>query len=90
MQKLFEAALEGKVEEVLRIGKELSPEGLSKIKDAHGRNALHFAAVGGQEALTRQLIEKEGMDVNAQDEEGEMQILPLHCFHSVDQCILWV
>lgn len=42
------------------------------VKDANKRGALHFAAREGQTEVCKYLLEELKMDVNTQDEDGEL------------------
>ena len=70
VKQLFEAALEGNIQQLQAIAPRVSPEGLSSVKDGNGRNALHFAAQGGQVDMAEHLLESEGISVNSQDDQG--------------------
>ena len=70
VKQLFEAAIEGNTQQLQAIAPRVSPEGLSRVKDGNGRNALHFAAQGGQVEMAEHLLESEGISVNSQDDQG--------------------
>lgn len=72
VRQLFEAALYGRLADLQDIAPQVSTSGLSSVKDGNGRNALHFAAQGGQVETASYLIVKEGIDEDSQDEQGEL------------------
>lgn len=45
---------------------------VADVKDANKRGALHFAAREGQTEVCKYLLEELKMDVNTQDEDGEL------------------
>jgi len=70
VKQLFEAALKGDIPELQSIAPDVSPEGLGSVKDGNGRNALHFAAQGGQVSMAEYLLDKEGILANSRDDQG--------------------
>lgn len=70
VKRLFEAALHGRIADIEKIAPAVSPSGLSSVKDGNGRNALHFAAQGGQLEAAQYLLSKEGININSQDDSG--------------------
>lgn len=75
VKQIFEAAIHGSIEEIERIAPSVSPSGLSSVKDGNGRNALHFAAQGGQLEAAAYLLHKEGISVNSQDDKGAVKLV---------------
>jgi hypothetical protein len=75
VKQLFEAALRGDLQQLEQIAPSVSSEGLGSVKDGNGRNALHFAAQGGQAGMAEHLLEKEGISANSQDDQGRYQTL---------------
>ena len=70
MKQLFEAALEGRLDEVRKLAPSLSSDRLSDVRDANGRTVLHFAAQGGSKAATQYLLDAGKVDVNIKDYSG--------------------
>lgn len=70
VKQLFKAAVDGSIERIQQLAPTVSAEGLSQVKDANGNTALHYAALGGRTETVRYLLEKEGIDVNATNEQG--------------------
>lgn len=73
VRQLFEASLHGRVEDIEAIAPRVSTSGLSSVKDGNGRNALHFAAQGGQAEATHYLLQQQGISIDSQDNQGKLK-----------------
>ncbi len=73
VKQLFEAALHGRLQDLQKVAPSVSPSGLGSVKDGNGRDALHFAAQGGQVEAASYLMDKEGININSQDDSGMFQ-----------------
>ena len=70
VRQLFEACLHGRLQEIQSIAPRVSTAGLNNVKDGNGRNALHFAAQGGQTEIVQYLLQNEGVSIDSQDDTG--------------------
>lgn len=77
VKQLFEAALEGRLDEIKGIAPSVTEDGLSSVRDANGRTALHFAAQGGNKAVVQFLLEVGSIDINISDNSGIMSSISL-------------
>lgn len=76
VQRLLEAARDGPLEEFKLAELSFPREELAAVKEGHGRNALHLAALGGQSDICKYLINERHFDVNHFDEQGAQSCIP--------------
>ncbi len=75
VEALLKAAQEGDVEGLREKLKENGPKKLARYKDAHGRNALHFAAHRGQAKMCSAILDLNHALVHAMDSEGSTPLI---------------
>ena len=69
VKAVLSAAQSGDIEAFKAAGRHF-PAGLDAIKDANGRNALHFAAAASNADMCNFLAREEGFSLDATDESG--------------------
>ena len=74
VQRLLEAARDGPLDEFKLAELSFLPDELASVKEGHGRNALHLAALGGQSDICKYLITERHLDVNDFDEQGAPEL----------------
>lgn len=78
VQRLLEAARDGPLDEFKLAELSFLPDELASVKEGHGRNALHLAALGGQSDICKYLITERHLDVNDFDEQGAPELHSLY------------
>ena len=77
VKALLSAAQCGDVEAFKAAGRLFTAGQLDAVKDAHGRNALHFAAASSKAVLCSYLAQEESFDLDVTDESGTHA--PMEC-----------
>lgn len=70
VQALLSAARAGDVEAFKGAAQRFDGSDLSSVKDANGRNALHFSASSGKTDFVQYLVAKETFEVDTADDSG--------------------
>ncbi|KAK9842223.1 hypothetical protein WJX81_001374 [Elliptochloris bilobata] len=70
VQRLLKSARDGPLEEFKLAELAFPPVELAAVKEGHGRNALHMAALGGQTDICAYLVKERHLDTNAFDDQG--------------------
>ena len=78
VQRLLEAARDGPIDEFKLAEMAFLPDELASVREGHGRNALHLAALGGQSDICKYLITERHLDVNDFDEQGAPELHSLY------------